>query len=102
MLTAPSGRGSTVPPSIDFSFHLPLPQLSFGFYGRRKEYRALRDGLIYRQQRAVIIHGLGGIGKTALASHGVKRLKDHFRGTYAFTGSILAPETIVLELHRFR
>ena len=93
----------TVQPEIDFSFHLPLPQLSFGFYGRRKEYRAIRDGLLHKNHRAVIIHGIGGIGKTALVSHTAKRLQRNFNGIYAFDckRATLAPETILLELHRY-
>jgi hypothetical protein len=88
---------------IDFSFYLPLPQLSFGFYGRRKEYRQVRDGLLYQNHRAVIVHGIGGIGKTALASHIAARLKNHFQGVYAFdcSSGALAPERILLELHRY-
>lgn len=94
---------AAVQPEIDFSFHLPLPQLSFGFFGRRKEYRAIRDGLLHKNHRAVIIHGIGGIGKTALVSHTAKRLQQHFNGIYAFdcTSATLAPETILLELHRY-
>ena len=90
-------------PKIDFALHLPLPQLSFGFYGRRREYRAIRDGIIARNHRAVIVYGIGGIGKTALISHTAERLKDHFRGIYAFdcSSGALAPETILLELHRY-
>ncbi len=88
---------------IDFSFYLPLLQLSFGFYGRRKEYRQIRDGLLYQNHRAVIVHGIGGIGKTALASHVAARLKNHFKGVYAFdcSSGTLAPERILLELCRY-
>jgi tetratricopeptide (TPR) repeat protein len=102
-LSMPSAAAATATPVLDFSFHLPLPQLQAGFYGRRKEYRALRDGLIYKQQRAVLIHGIGGIGKTTLATQAATRLKKHFRGVYGFNcaGGVLAPETIVLELHRY-
>ena len=93
----------TAQPAIDFSFHLPLAQLNFGFYGRRKEYRAIRDGLLYQNHRAIIVHGIGGIGKTALISHIASRLRRHFRGVYAFdcSAGTLAPETILLELHRY-
>jgi NADH/NAD ratio-sensing transcriptional regulator Rex len=94
---------ASVQPRIDFSFHLPLPQLSFGFYGRRREYRQIRDGLLQRNHRAVVIHGIGSIGKTALASHVVTRLREQFKGVYAFdcSAGTLAPERIVLELHRY-
>jgi tetratricopeptide (TPR) repeat protein/CHAT domain-containing protein len=88
---------------IEFNFYLPLPQLSFGFYGRRKEYRAIRDSLLYKNHRAVIVHGIGGVGKTALISHVATRLKEHFKGVYAFDcrAGALAPDIILLELHRF-
>lgn len=90
-------------PTIDFSFHLPLPQLGFGFYGRRKEYRTIRDALLFQNHRVVIIHGIGGIGKTALAGYTATRLKDKFQGIYAFDCSStgLAPESFLLEIHRY-
>ncbi|MBM3237703.1 tetratricopeptide repeat protein [Candidatus Poribacteria bacterium] len=87
---------------IDFKVYLPLPKPSC-FYGRRKEYRAIRDSLLYKNHRAVIVHGIGGIGKTALISHVATRLKEHFKGVYAFDcrAGTLAPDIILLELHRF-
>jgi len=90
-------------PEIDFSLHLPLPRLGFGFYGRRREYRAIRDGIVARNHRAVIVYGIGGIGKTALISHTATRLQKQFKGVYAFdcSSGTLAPETILLELHRW-
>ena len=99
--TLPASGQSEV--KIDFSFHLPLAQLSFGFYGRRREYRHIRDGLLQRNHRAVIVHGLGGLGKTSLASHVAHRLRRNFKGVYAFNCSsgALSPERIVLELHRY-
>ncbi|UCH97581.1 MAG: CHAT domain-containing protein, partial [Candidatus Aminicenantes bacterium] len=87
----------------EFDYYVPLPRLNFGFYGRRREYRAIRDGLLNKNQRAIIVHGIGGIGKTALVSHVASRLKENFKGIYAFDcrSGTLAPETILLELHRF-
>ncbi|MDQ3014012.1 MAG: tetratricopeptide repeat protein, partial [Acidobacteriota bacterium] len=81
-------------------------QLSHGFYGRRREYRQVRDGILQRNQRAVIIHGIGGIGKTSLIAHAADRLyhrRPRFKGVYAFdcAGSTLAPERVLLELHRY-
>jgi len=73
-----------IPPKTDRNFGLSLPQLSYGFYGRRREYREIRDGFLQRQQRAVIIHGLGGIGKTAFVSYAATRISEHFQGMYAF------------------
>jgi tetratricopeptide (TPR) repeat protein len=90
-------------PKIDRSFFLPLPQLSYGFYGRRREYRQVRDGLLQRNQRAVIIHGIGGIGKTALVSHVATRLRKRFQGIYAFDcrSGTLTPETVMIKLHGY-
>lgn len=90
-------------PIIDFSFHPPLPLLGSGFYGRRKEYRTIRDALTHKNLRAIIIHGIGGIGKTAIASHIAERLKKKFKGVYTFncSGNSIAPETILLALHRY-
>jgi tetratricopeptide (TPR) repeat protein len=89
---------------LDTSVYLgTLPQLGFRFYGRRREYRRLRDGLLQRGHRVAIIHGIGGIGKTSLVSHLASRLQKRFRGVYAFDCSVsqLAPERIMLELHRY-
>lgn len=90
-------------PKIDFSFYLPLPQLSHAFYGRRREYRQVRDGILQRNQRAVIVHGIGGIGKTALVSHVATRLKRRFQGVYAVdcSSGTLAPETVMIKLHEY-
>jgi tetratricopeptide (TPR) repeat protein len=90
-------------PRIDYSFFLPLPQLSYGFYGRRREYRQVRDGILQRNQRAVIVHGIGGIGKTALVSHVATRMKKRFQGVYAFdcSSGTLTPETAMIKLHGY-
>src|SRR5437868_3065936 len=90
-------------PKLDLSFYLILPQLSYGFYGRRREYRQVRDGILQRNQRAVIVHGIGGIGKTALVSHVATRLKKRFQGVYAFdcSSGTLAPETVMIRLHQY-
>ena len=90
-------------PQIDFSFFLPLPQLSHGFYGRRREYRQIRDGILHHNRRAVIVHGIGGIGKTALISHVATRMRKHFQGTYAFecSGGSLTSETVVIKLNDY-
>lgn len=90
-------------PLIDKSFYLPLAQHSFGFYGRRREYRQIRDGILQRNQRAVIIHGIGGIGKTSLVSHTASRMRKRFRGVYAFdcSSGTLTPERVLIDLHRY-
>jgi tetratricopeptide (TPR) repeat protein len=91
------------PPKLDFSFFLPLPQLSYGFYGRRREYRQVRDSILQRNQRAIIVHGIGGIGKTALISHVATRMRKRFQGVYAFdcSSGTLTPETVMIKLHGY-
>lgn len=109
---APTANFNPVPSlAIDTGFQLgTLPQLGFKFYGRRKEYRQLRDALLVNNHRAVIIHGIGGIGKTSLIAHAADRLYHtrrqggpRFKGVYSFdcAGSTLAPERLLLELHRY-
>jgi tetratricopeptide (TPR) repeat protein len=93
--------------TLDTAFYLStLPQLGFGFYGRRREYRQIRDGFTQRNHRAAIIFGVGGIGKTALISHVADRLYHHrkvFSGVFAFDcrGGALSVERILLDLHRY-
>jgi tetratricopeptide (TPR) repeat protein len=79
-----------------------LDPLAQGFYGRRREYRKIRDGL-QQDQRAIIIHGIGGIGKTALLSHIIIRLRSHFKAVMSFDcrRAALVPETVLVELHRY-
>ncbi len=104
---AQGGRQQRVVKPFDPAFYLStLPQLGFGFYGRRREYRLIRDGFVQRNHRAAIVWGVGGIGKTALASHLADRLYHHrkeFSGVYAFDcrGGALSAERILLELHRY-
>jgi tetratricopeptide (TPR) repeat protein/CHAT domain-containing protein len=78
-----------------------LDPLAHGFYGRRREFRKIRDALMHQGQRAVIIHGIGGIGKTALLTHAINRLHPRFKDVVSFDSrrAALAPETILLELH---
>lgn len=80
-----------------------LDPLAHGFYGRRREYRKIRDALLHQDQRAIIIHGIGGIGKTALLTHAINRLLPRFKDVMSFDcrRAALAPETILLELHRY-
>jgi predicted ATPase len=63
----------------------------------------VRDGILQHNRRAVIVHGIGGIGKTALVSHVATRLKKRFQGVYAFdcSSGTLAPETVIIKLHGY-
>jgi tetratricopeptide (TPR) repeat protein len=100
--TAQEIVGVVAEPKPDTNFFLPLAQLGHGFYGRRSEYRQVRDA-IRQNQRAVIIHGMGGIGKTALVSHLATRQRERFQGVYAFdcSSGTLLPETVMLKLHQY-
>ena len=99
-------KAAAAPPPIAHtaSYHGDrLDPLAHGFYGRRREYRKLRDALLQQGQRAVVIHGMGGIGKTALLTHAIQRLRPRFKDVMSFDcrRAALAPETILLELHRY-
>ncbi len=100
--------------AIDFSLSTGnIPLLGFGFYGRRREYRRIRDALIHHNQRAVIIHGIGGMGKTTLAGHVIERWtrasrvyersQKQFSGVHVFdcTSGTQSPERIVIELNQY-
>jgi len=71
------------------------------FYGRRREYREIRDAIV-NHQRAVVIYGIGGIGKTAFLDHVIHRLYSRFKAVMSFDcrRAALQPETILIELHR--
>lgn len=80
-----------------------LQQLGLGFVGRRKELRQIKQLFLQGNVRAIILHGLGGIGKTVTATQAAYRLQKHFWGVYAFdcSAGILSPDQIVVELHHF-
>jgi tetratricopeptide (TPR) repeat protein/CHAT domain-containing protein len=105
-IEAVAGQASDAP-KIDRAYYLgALAQLGFGFYGRRREYREIRGGLLQRNQRSVIIHGIGGIGKTALVSHAADTLYHRhrrFKGVYAFDcrSGTISPERVIFELHGY-
>ncbi len=73
-----------------------------GFVGRRRELRRLRHGFTSGRQRAFIIHGLGGIGKSVLATRAATRLRKNFRGVKAVRMTATTrPEDILSELNAF-
>jgi hypothetical protein len=73
-----------------------------GFVGRRREMRRIRHGFASGRQRAFIIHGVGGIGKSVLATRVATKLRKDFSGVKAvrMTTSI-RPEDILSELNAF-
>lgn len=71
-------------------------------YGRAREHTKLRNWILTDQCRLIGIFGLGGIGKTVLATSGARQLNEHFE--YVIWRSLVnVPpfETILLDLVRF-
>ncbi|BAY23310.1 WD-40 repeat-containing protein [Calothrix sp. NIES-2100] len=48
------------------------------FYGRKQELAELEQWLIQKRCRLVLVHGMGGIGKSALVRHLVDRIADKY------------------------
>lgn len=59
---------------------VPLPPDVAGFVGRDEEVAALRNLLVDRAQRLVVVSGPPGVGKTALALNLAHGLRDEFPG----------------------
>jgi tetratricopeptide (TPR) repeat protein len=73
-----------------------------GFVGRHRELRRIRNGFLSGRQRASIIHGLGGMGKSVLATRAATRMQKSFRGVKAVRmTSTTRPEDILSELNAF-
>jgi tetratricopeptide (TPR) repeat protein/DNA-binding MarR family transcriptional regulator len=67
-------RDRKLKPGAMFSDNVP-PELS-RFYGRERELSALRNALASETIRAIIVHGIPGIGKTTLVS----KLAHEYKG----------------------
>jgi len=73
-----------------------------GFVGRRRELRRIRHGFSSGRQRAFIIHGLGGIGKSVLATRAATKLRQNFAGVKAVRMTATTrPEDILSEMNAF-
>ncbi|MCS6806767.1 MAG: tetratricopeptide repeat protein [Acidobacteriota bacterium] len=72
------------------------------FYGRDQESKSLLEALQHSHQNTIVLHGAGGIGKTALIRHTRPALRNHFGYIFLFDyhNGILTPEQIVEELHQ--
>jgi tetratricopeptide (TPR) repeat protein len=79
-----------------------VPTMARGFVGRGQELREIGEGFLRGKQRAFIIHGFAGIGKSLLATQAATRLARHFVGVKAIRCTqITRPETILAELNSF-
>ncbi|MFC1718875.1 CHAT domain-containing protein [Candidatus Poribacteria bacterium] len=73
-----------------------------GFVGRQREMRRIRHGFTSGRQRAFIIHGLGGIGKSVLSTRVASKLSGNFRGIKAIRmRASTHVEDILSELNAF-
>ena len=64
-------------------FNLPLPEWRnpVGFLGRKDELEWIKEELIKRKTKPVVIEGLGGVGKTALV---IQFAKTYWKGEVHF------------------
>jgi tetratricopeptide (TPR) repeat protein len=85
--------------TIDFA---TVSVMDRGFVGRRRELRRIRNGFLGGRQRACIIHGLGGMGKSVLATRAAAKIQKSFRGVKAVRMTPASrPEDILAELNVF-
>ncbi|MBD3233435.1 MAG: CHAT domain-containing protein, partial [candidate division Zixibacteria bacterium] len=102
-LKAPdSGIKPSKPLTLKENIFLGLERLGNQFIGRRAELRRIKEDFLNRGTRVVVLHGIGGIGKTVTASKVVEKLAEHFRLIYAFDcRENLTPELIMMQLNDF-
>lgn len=57
-----------------------LAEVAQGFVGRQRELWQIQESLVWEGQQALVLYGLGGIGKSALVGRLASRLSDRLRG----------------------
>jgi tetratricopeptide (TPR) repeat protein len=94
-----------VPPEIQVHRHDEIIDLLGvqNFVGRRKDLWLMEKALLEDELKVVVVTGIGGIGKTALASKFVEKYKNMFRGVFArkMRDSEMGIEGILGGLDRF-
>ncbi|HSG38355.1 MAG TPA: CHAT domain-containing protein, partial [Thermoanaerobaculia bacterium] len=100
-LTTPEGTAAPLPTPFEVAredFKIAnVTYLERGYVGRRETERRLRRA--FERERAVAIHGLGGIGKSTLAARFLERRKeDGARLLIVYAGRDLAPATLIEEV----
>ena len=72
-------------PNINKCQTIPRPKINLSdapdykkFYGRNQEIKTLKKWIIQEQKKLVILHGIIGIGKTALALQLIKNIQNKF------------------------
>lgn len=78
-------------------------QAQMSFFGRRREVRIIRDSILKKNTRAILIHGIEGTGKTELAKYAAHRMQKNFEGVCFIDCSdkMLGPELISVEIHKY-
>jgi hypothetical protein len=71
----PLNKGNTEPKLRQFLAEMPKSGI---FYDRTSELTTLKQWILHENTRLLAIHGIVGIGKTALAVHLVEQIKDEF------------------------
>jgi DNA-binding SARP family transcriptional activator/tetratricopeptide (TPR) repeat protein len=97
------GELPAAPPARPATTPAQLPPDVYGFTGRAAHLQELDARLAERPTRPVVIDGMAGIGKTALAVHWAHRAARHFPGGQLYvnlrgfdpTGSPVTPEEAV-------
>ncbi len=81
---------------------LGIEQMGRQYIGRRRELRRIKDGYLQRGMRVVVLHGIGGIGKTVTASRIADMMIDRLHGVYTFDcREGLAPDTMLMHFNLF-
>ena len=72
-------------PNINKHQTIPKPKIDLSdapdyknFYGRTQEIKTLKKWILQEQKKLVILHGIIGIGKTALALQVIKNIQNKF------------------------
>jgi tetratricopeptide (TPR) repeat protein len=100
-LVAPQASTASTPPPAeairkDFSIE-GVTYLEKGYVGRRELERRLRRA--FDRERVIVIHGLGGIGKSTLAARFLERRKEEgARLLILYAGRELAPASLLEEV----
>ena len=79
-----------------------LQLMKTGFVARKRELHLLEKGFKSSVKRAAIIHGLGGLGKTVLATRLALKMNEYFDGALGIKcTSTTRPEDILNRINSF-
>lgn len=88
-----------------FMVHTMLGEVQIkknSFVGRQKELLTLQKWFTSNLKRVVVIHGWGGIGKTALATRLAMRMANNFEGVFGFKFSTnTRPQDVLYDFNTF-